>query len=226
MEHAHLGLTFKTGVIILVASFGVEMTTVAAGPSLPAYLTERNGKTNPQSISSDEALWAAFRSVSLREATSPGLGAKFLQGVGLSAADALALANHIEASIADAKAYSRQLSESFCAQRATIQSSSASYVQALQEMDSKSAQRQAALISKLGEIVSPAGKATFYEWTTTQILPNLTLLSADHAMRVAILNVDPAVEIERFCSGINAPAAPTRVQSESTAAGTLTLITR
>jgi hypothetical protein len=226
VQWVQLRSTFKTNVILLVACFGVGMTTVSADPSMPAYLTKRSGKTNPESISSDEALWAAYVNISLQEADTPGLGAKHLQILGLSAADSLALSRHIEASMADIDTYSREVSEGFCADRGTIQGSQALYVQALQDMDSKEAARRATHIAKMSDIISTDGKDKFYTWTTTRILPNLTLVSADHAMRVAMLNVDPAVEIERFCSALREPKGATRVQKDVRNGVTVTRISR
>jgi hypothetical protein len=199
---------------------------VPADPSMPAYLIKRSGKTHPESVSSDEASWAAFVNISLMESSTPGLGAKLLQNIGLSAADSLALSKHIEASIIDADSYSQELSERFCADRGTIQGSQVLYVRALQDMDSGTTIRQASLIAKVSDIISPAGREIFKTWVTTRVLPHLTLVSTDHAMRVAIENVDPTVEIERFCSALRSPRAPTRVQSHPAGTGTLTLITR
>lgn len=189
------------------------MTSSCEGSSLPAYLTTRSGKTDPESISSDEALWAAFAQISAMETGTPGLGARILQNHGLSVPDSLALAQHIEASMNDTAAYMQELAENFCAARETTQASQALYVQALQDMDSKTAIRQAALIAKISEIISPAGKEACYAWAAG-LKRSLTLVSADHAVRVAMLNVDPAVEIERFCAALRAPKPPTRVYEE------------
>jgi hypothetical protein len=225
MQCTQLGSTLKT-VVLLIASLGVGMTTASADPLLPAYLTKRSGQANPESITSDEALWAAFQNISILEAKAPGLGANHLERIGLSALDSLALAKHIEASIAAADTYSRELAESLCANREAIQSSQALYVEALKDMDSKMEALHATLIAKVSDIISAEGKEKFYAWTRTEILPGLTLISTDHAMRVAMLNVDPAAEIERLYAALRQPTSPTRVQTEVKSGVTITRFTR
>ncbi len=208
------------GAFVLVICLSAGVNSVSADPPPPAYLSQRSGKINPESISLDEALWAAFVTVSGWEASTAGQGAKFLQSVGLSPADASALSNHIEAAISDVNGYTRELMDNLCANKATIQTSQALYVQALQDIDSKTALRQAALTGKVNEIISPGGKDRFYNWVSTQVRSNLTLVSVDHAKRVAFDNVDSAIELERLCTSPGPTKGPTAGQSQSSGVGT------
>jgi hypothetical protein len=189
------------------------VVAVSADPSPPAYLTKRSGKTNLESITSDEAQWAAFVQVNGLEDRNPGAGLRLLQSLGLSATDSTALWSHIQASIADANTYSQEVSVALCAEKATIQTSRDLYAQALQDMDAKVASRQAVLIAKMSDVISPHSKENFYTWATQQLRPHLTLVSTDHAMRIAMENVDPAVELELFCSAL-APNQTQRAQGQ------------
>jgi hypothetical protein len=222
----NLDRRLRPSVVLLIACFGVGITTVSADPPPPAYLTTRSGQTDPESITADEALWAAFVGISGLEDRTPGAGLKLLQHLGLSPAESETIQGHIKTSIAEANTYSQEVSLALCAERAGIQTSRDLYAQALQDMDAKEASRQAALIAKLSDVISPDGKDIFYTWATQQLRSHMTIVSTDHVMRIAMENIDPAVEIERFCSALREPKAPTRVQKEVRNGVTITRITR
>jgi len=67
-------------------------------------------------------------------------------------------------------------------------------------MDAKVLSRQTVLIAQMSDVISPHSKEIFYTWATQQLRLHLTIVSTDHAMRVAMDSVDPAVELELFCS--------------------------
>jgi hypothetical protein len=186
--------------LLFAICFTVGVIAVSADPSPPAYLTTRSGKTNLESITSDEAQWAAFVQVNGLEDRTPGAGLRLLQSLGLSAADSTALRSHVQASIADANTYSQEVSLALCADKATLQTSRDLYAQALQDMDAKVLSRQTVLIAQMSDVISPHSKEIFYTWATQQLRLHLTIVSTDHAMRVAMDSVDPAVELELFCS--------------------------
>jgi hypothetical protein len=188
--------------LVFAICFAVRVVAVSADPTPPTYLTKRSGRTNLESITPEEALWAAFMQVHGLEDKTPGAGLKLLQHLGLSPADSTALWSHIRASITEANTYSQEVSSALCAERARIQTSRDLYAQALQDMDAKEASRQAALIAKLSDVISPDGKDIFYTWATQQLRSHMTIVSTDHVMRIAMENIDPAVELEMFCSAL------------------------
>src|SRR5262245_9585165 len=102
----HLDGRSRAAVAIAAAGmalgFSDRVSAQQADPStsypLSAYITQRDGRLDPQSISDNEALWGTFHVVATFEAKTPGLGAQVLQSVGLSSADAQALTRHIGAS--------------------------------------------------------------------------------------------------------------------------------
>lgn len=207
MRHPH----FRSVIRILASSMSIAIyccgVAIAQSAPLPQYLTQRDGKTDPQSISSDEALWAVFEVISTVEDGTPGSGVKVLQAGGLSQPDALALFEHIRTSVDDVKAYANEVRRLRCADTTPLTSSSAVLARSLQAIDSSMEGRRAARVAEIDHILSPAGKVALISWVNAQIRPHLTIVSVDHVKRLSTAAADLGAEIALLCT----KSAPTNV---------------
>jgi hypothetical protein len=225
---------FPSGIQILAASMGLAFgcckMALAQQAALPEYMTQRDGGTDPQAISSNETMWAAFQFFSGWEAQTPGLGATVLQDAGLSQADALALIKHIHSSIADVNAHSNELSHNLCANTkplAGVQTSTAGrsmLAHSFQAIDVSMDDQRAAHIGEIYSVISPASKAALIAWTNKNILPHLKITSVDYAKRFTLEDSDPDTEIARFCSKVNTGSTASSVPKAVTGPGGVTAV--
>lgn len=185
-------------------SAGLYIGSTAPGlaqvPALPDYATLRQGKTNPESFSSDEVLWAVFQSVSLTEDASPGSGEKLLEASGMSREDSLALFKHIRASVDDTKAYGADLLDRTCANKTSLAASASLLAQTLKSIDSSVASRRAARIAEIDMVVSRTGKDALLSWADKSIRPHMSSVSFDHEKYLTARVVDPATAASLLCS--------------------------
>ena len=202
----------KTHIVTACAGLALflwGLTAFAQTASLPVYATKRVGMVDPQSLSSNEVMWAMFHVVATQEAQTPGSGAKFLQSIGLSEPDALALAQHILASIADVKAYGNDLKETTCANTAPLASSRADFARAMRAIDSSMEERRGIHLAEIDDILSSAEKEALNLWADNSIRTHLTVTSFDPGKFLEVENLDPSAAVKRFCTVSTTPTGPT-----------------
>jgi hypothetical protein len=125
---------------------------------------------------------------------------KVLQAGGLSQPEALALSEHIRASLDDVKAYANEVRQLQCADTAQLTSSPAVLGRSLQAIDSSMDGRRAARVAEIDHILSPAGKVALISWVNAQIRPHLTIVSFDHVKRLSTGATDLGAEVALLCT--------------------------
>jgi len=216
-----------TSTVLGFSDLTLAQNASAAYP-LSEYVSQRDGRLDPQSISDNEALWASFQVIATLESTRPGLGVELLQSKGLSRADALALSRHIAASLDDLKTYAGQVRKQACNSNAKgLALSRSGVAKAFQAIDADADSRRDARLAEIDAVVSGAGKEALLAWAGSDIRSRLKISTVDHAKHLALADVDPATEMGKLCAvgtSTSTPAVP--VTKSGPGGTTATLVVR
>jgi hypothetical protein len=199
MRHSNPGTIFRK----LGSSAALVLLCIGAASaqesSLPAYLTQHDGRTDPQSIPAREVLWSVFETVATLDMGTPGLGSKLLEANGLSRDDALAFSGHVRTSITDVRAHAAELRGTLCADTTALANSRDLLARSYQVIDAGMDARRDLHIKDLDRVLSPAGKERLVTWAEQTLRPGLQIVVTDHAKRFATPGFDLAAELAGFC---------------------------
>ena len=167
----------------------------------PAYVIERNGRTDAASITRQEAMWSFFILVSSMESKSPGEARSLLleHGAGLDGAAADKVIAHISESMREQQQYVRSASASECSNLRQKSMSTEAVVARLIEIDASEQVHREGLVDRMFTVLEPQARHKLNAWIDTNVRPQTQIIDFDYPMMLKETGIDGATLLARLC---------------------------
>lgn len=187
-------------IILMSAARGQELEASAA--SLPSYMTERDGATNPDAISSSAAMWVFFNLVSSLEAQQPSQGKELVlkSGIGLDDQTAGKVVTLISRSMRDDQKFGRATLTRLCKETKAQQLSSEALALKLVAAEQAGIKHRDKYFAQLDQSLDEHSKQLLELWVEGNVQSTTRIVEADYVQMFTEGGVDGHALMASACA--------------------------